>query len=51
MEKQNHEDHLRGKGYNMKLAYVHTVLFLFGGLLRLLRRGFLRRHGFFTPFQ
>jgi hypothetical protein len=51
MEKQNHEDLLRGRVSIIDHEYPSITLFLLGGLLRLLCRGLLRRHGFFTPFH
>jgi hypothetical protein len=51
MEKQNHEDLLRGRVSIIDHEYPSITLFLLGGLLSLLCRGLLRRHGFFTPFH
>jgi len=51
MEKQNHEDLLRGRVSIIDYEYPSITLFLLGGLLSLLCRGLLRRHGFFTPFH
>jgi hypothetical protein len=51
MEKQNHEDLLRGRVSFIDHEYPSITLFLFGGLFRLLCRGLLRRHVFFTPFH
>jgi hypothetical protein len=53
LAKQNHEDRLRGKVAHVHYGYAFIViypLFLFGGLLCLLCRGFLRRHEYITPF-
>jgi hypothetical protein len=51
VEKQNHEDLLRGRVSIMNNESQSITLFLLGGLFRLLCRGLLRRHGFFTPFH
>jgi hypothetical protein len=53
LEKQNHEDRLRGRVARVHFECAFIVihpLFLFGGLFCLLCRGFLRRHVYITPF-
>jgi len=37
--------------HSLHHEYPSITLFLFGGLFRLLCRGLLRRHVFFTPFH
>src|SRR5512144_3270100 len=48
LQKQSHEDRLRGSVSAIQRMGSHiqhgSCLFLFGGLLRLFCRGFLRRH-------